>query len=883
MKFTTMKKSYLFLCLFLAGIGGYWYYNKNKTENSSLLDWVSDKTLLLIESKPQKSLENPTNFQDFFLSEAFQTLEILQKLPFKSNFEQKKILFSLIPEGKEDLDFTIYIPLTEEDESFVKKLQELSTSTTGFRSIQHTTQGFKIREVYDGKSEVVFSYLLQDNLLIFSKSGVILEDLVLNHKNEWAKNLVFKSKELPTEPLKVYVNTSGILNAVDFIFEPEKQNFIKAMIALLPKQFFCQYNNTARSNEGFFNIPNEGVFSELFDGQKSTKSDAAKVISNQSISLLRFGFSDVSEFSSNLNSNFNDKLLSLRKSVEKKYDSDIDEILESIDGEIVSCRYEAGNQSVCIKNSDGKLVKYLDELNSKVHLEEGLQLNYSIFGSFKIRSLPIKNFPSLLFGYTFDGFNQFYFTTYKEYIIAGNSQQTLENHLLDLTKGNTWSNSARNQKLLVKLNESNLTLYFAPNKIWNSFNESLTPNWRLKVANLEAAFLQDQAFLAQARADLTPAQTTHRFEEFAGPEEKFIASKSWIKLDNISIPQGVNSEPLYLNNSSTRQPEILVQGIDNQINLFSTKKKIAQQKITGKIIGSPKIIGGEDNIFILTQKEVAFLKKSDSEKIDIEKTVVFDKSLSFDNFHLIKATANNLLFFDNLGNGYSIDFKDNSFQKTNANTIFSSSFNEPIPTFEVKGEGYAIGLEERGKLNVISLKGKQLNGFPIELKSVFKSNPMIINSGGGLEIICISEKGELFKIDLAGKVKEKKQLFLPTQDQRFAFVQNVNNSDWLASRTDGKNITIIDKNEQELFTIKDLAFGRKKIFQQDLGNGLKVLLINTGNNYWLYDLQGDRLGQKALSSKYLPILNYSESYHKLLAKVVTSNTIETWSVKLNNL
>ena len=131
-----MKKSYLFILLLLAGIGGYWYLNKNKDGHSSLLDWVSDKTLLLIESKPQKSLENPTNFQDFILSEAFQKTELLENLPFKHEFHQKKVLFALLPEGKESLDYVIYVPLTEEDEPFIKKLQALSTSTSGYRSIQ---------------------------------------------------------------------------------------------------------------------------------------------------------------------------------------------------------------------------------------------------------------------------------------------------------------------------------------------------------------------------------------------------------------------------------------------------------------------------------------------------------------------------------------------------------------------------------------------------------------------------------------------------------------------------------------------------------------------------------------------------------------------------
>jgi len=100
-------------------------------------------------------------------------------------------------------------------------------------------------------------------------------------------------------------------------------------------------------------------------------------------------------------------------------------------------------------------------------------------------------------------------------------------------------------------------------------------------------------------------------------------------------------------------------------------------------------------------------------------------------------------------------------------------------------------------------------------------------------------------------------------------------------RSDGKDVTVIDKSEREMFTIKEETFGVKRLKYYNLGVGGKYFaLTNSYTTYRFFDENGSYVGGMPIISTYHPVLTYSESYQKLIIDITTPAALENWSVKL---
>ena len=100
-------------------------------------------------------------------------------------------------------------------------------------------------------------------------------------------------------------------------------------------------------------------------------------------------------------------------------------------------------------------------------------------------------------------------------------------------------------------------------------------------------------------------------------------------------------------------------------------------------------------------------------------------------------------------------------------------------------------------------------------------------------------------------------------------------------RTDGKEIIVLDKNERELFIIRDSIYGKKVLKYYHLGIGRKVFAINNGyGTYRFFDEQGEAIGGLPIESEFTPRLSYADSYQKIIMNITTLTTVETWSVKI---
>ena len=427
---------------------------------------------------------------------------------------------------------------------------------------------------------------------------------------------------------------------------------------------------------------------------------------------------------------------------------------------------------------------------------------------------------------------------------------------------------------------ANLTLIVENAKALRGFQKTLNNNWSEKINTYENALSGIQAEIMQISA--TDGRLVLMKNIEVGKSLQKINNK-WIKLGGINV---VNpSKPMYLINPQNKNTQMLVQGADHKLYLFENGKRIWSHQLNGKMVGEIKsikfskvnlqqlLIATNSKIFILTRNEKGF---------DLIESKAF-KGLNLNNFNIFENESDkdkHLTFVSEMGDSY----------KLNKETLVLSPVYTykkviqtlvPMPNVILKGVEYAVILNNSGKLFLQNAKGEVALNFPISLTGSFVSPPLLEGDNNSVIIRMISEQGDLYKINLEGKILEKRQLFRPNNEVKFSMAIDERNTDWVLMRTDGKEVVVLDKNEKELFVVKGLNYGKKVLGYYNLGIGGKCFSVNNGyENYKFYNEDGERIGQIDLESESKPSLSYSDSYKKIIMNITKPSGIETWSVKI---
>ncbi|MFD1818202.1 hypothetical protein SAMN04515674_109101 [Pseudarcicella hirudinis] len=892
-----MKKALLLLAGLLAAVGGYFFYKNMTSESASLADFIPDKTLLLVESN---SIQK-TNFNKAFqrvlpVAEAKKQLELLRKIGFNkteiSDFlGDKNLLFALLPEGKDNLQFVTFAPIRGEDRPFVEKLREMSFKTEGMRGIRHTTRGYKIYEIIDASSKSVLSYLLEDNHLIFSRSSLLIEDIVLNRKNLWAKNLNLESKS-DTLQTFLHFNAKAISHFSSYSLQ-YGQEFSTFLAGLLPESNHLEIHKFAKQKAvngvSVEKIDTENSFWKVFENQTPEKISAAGLIPNSSAMVLHFSLSNpflMGEAIGKLQES-DKKISQLKEMANTRFGVDFKSIFEKTGKEIILLGMEnyEGNGSKRIllirEASENQLYRAFTNISRKVAASENRRDFSERYGSFNVSTLGLKNFPGLLFGGLGADFEESYFTNYNGYVVIANDLSTLQDYLLSISKGDVWSNSYKNQSILKSCKAANITFVFNPVKGWEGTSAAFTSKWQQKLAKFKEtdAGSQNLIFQRNLENNTLSSQITWLNESSKIRESDF--SNTLVMLNNTNIRAASN--PFFLANPVSHLIETLVQGEDSTLYLLKYGKKIWSKKL-GELIKSDfkpvqffddkrqqYICSGRSRIYVLARNEKGFeIRTSKPHHINnLTNFAVFNNG----------AEQSNVSFIASDGNNYELDKAGMTCKKITARG--SSKYLFPFPMVMLNNTEFAILLDENGKLNAVNQSGKSAAGFPLNLQSHFRNPLLLEKAGNSLSIRAIGDKtGNLFKIGLSGKIEEKKQLFRPVNVSDFQFTADEKGIEWFIMRNNGKNVTILDKSENEICTIKDLGFGEKEFHFYNLGANIKVFCISTDNEHRLYDMGGNKIGDRAITSKYPPQITYSESYQKLLITAVGPEAIETWSVKM---
>jgi hypothetical protein len=879
-----IKQKLLILGFAILGIGGFIYYHQTSQLNNQITDFIPDNTLVLLETNEISTVKNVVIPRIPLLTKASSQYQVLKKIGLTQKeiellIFKKTLYFALLPAGKDNFSFINYLPLTTENEDFVEKLSKLLQNNTGKRLIPHTTKGFKVLEVIDENAESLFSYIIQDNFLIFSQSSLALEESILHSENSWVKSLKLYAINATSGAIftQTYFNQNSINSFLKDISDKNAINFS----SFIPQSF-----EWLKPNANVIEALSTSVNSNLFEGQKPAHIQSLNMIPNSCSYSLIMSFSNQEKFIKNLEKNLegHQKINSLRKKVSSKFEVEFNKIYAKINDEVTLCSFDNLDQSI---QNKVLLIKQKGLLNPlKVFARNVASKSeddvYSVqYGSFLITSLGIKEFPMMLLGEVYTGFEECYFTEYNDYIILASSLAMMQDYLINISKGDVLSNSPKSKKITNHCLPANLTLIIENSKALKGLQKVLNPKWAEQLNVYKNALLGVQAEILQLSA------SDGRLVLLKNIEVNKVIQKTnnkWVKLGTINIT--ASSKPKYLINPLNKNAQILLQSADQVAHLYEKGKQIWSYQLNGEIIGDIKGVNYSKNasqeLLIATKTKIYILTRN-QKGFEVITSKPF-KGFNLENFNVFENEndrGKNITLMSENGESYKLSKESLIVSPIFKRSTVSQTLT-PLPNIILKGNEYAVMLEKSGKIYLQNVKGKIAEGFPLTISGNFTSPALLEGENKNVLIRIISEQGDLYKISLDGKILEKRQLFRPNNEVKFSMVMDERSADWVLMRTDGKEVVVLNKNEQEIFTIKELNYGRKVLNYYNLGIAGKYFSVNNGyTTYQFFNENGEGIGQIPVESTYKPSISYSDSYKKIIMNITTPSSIETWSVKIH--
>jgi hypothetical protein len=184
----------------------------------------------------------------------------------------------------------------------------------------------------------------------------------------------------------------------------------------------------------------------------------------------------------------------------------------------------------------------------------------------------------------------------------------------------------------------------------------------------------------------------------------------------------------------------------------------------------------------------------------------------------------------------------------------------------IRGKDCIISLQENGFLNVMNRRGEMYPGFPVDLQGVYK-NPVFTEAGptfAQTSLTTVSDKGEVIKINLEGKLLKRDQLYRPSKETRFTLCIDEFKKDYVIARQELGILTLLDKRGEVILEKDYITSGILEIQYFNAGFEKQIYAVNDKIQEftYLYDHSGKLINFRPIESGHEVELTYSEPGEK---------------------
>ncbi len=655
---------FCFSLLLILGFG----CSKPNAEHSNLIDFVPKNTSVIIKTSNLESLNNSISNSDFFntILEVSITEKIEQKLKPLSNLKPSKdLLICFSDENNDSLQYTV-----------ITKYSKDLFITDSLPDYTEEVLAYKNKSIIKSTiNNSTFYSAIIDSTFFASSSKAIIDDAFnfVNDNLELRKTYKTLSNDKTFSLIiKPNTNFSPSLFIEDSLVSNKLTKFIAVDVDLNQHEtYFNGITKATDSTESLINIFKNTV------PQVNKMSD---VTPSNSDGFLSFTFDNFDTLRTNL-LKFNKKDSIINNT---KLFNDIVEI-----GVI----YEGKNHAIVLNSTD------------VIATKDALLGEQTIIDTY--RGINIYNFSMpILFAKTFHPIisynNASLYCVLDDNFVFTNDVDILQNIIANYQNKTTLSNTSYFKNVKEKLSDAaSMLQVMNPTTLKTVLNKNIKTNPNIKLKNYNASaiqFIYDNNFAhvnGIIKKNKTRASVNSVSEEL-----------------NIKLDTPILNTPQFVKNHITKQKEIVVQDINNNLYLISNKGKILWKKqLKGPVLGT-------------------------IEQIDIYKN---------GRLQLAFATPNRVYVLDRNGKEvkpFSLKFND--------------EITQPLAVFDYDNRKKYRLLVTQGKhVLMYDVKGKTVRGFTFKsANSTIISQPKHFRIGNK-DYITLKTKSKLYILDRLGKTRVK--------------------------------------------------------------------------------------------------------------------------------
>jgi hypothetical protein len=546
---------------------------------------------------------------------------------------------------------------------------------------------------------------------------------------------------------------------------------------------------------------------------------------------------------------------------------------------------ELDNKSKAEKQLDTMLMNYAQRKEIPVDdLKTTISINDNT--GFTIFEFPFPSFPGIWLGKPFTGAQAKYGVFYNDFLVFCNTEDGLEDYLIDIHENNTLSTNARFQR--VKSNadsKSNINTYVNVRRNLNLVNELfnsgsakkinknkalaakvLAVNWQVSSGKEIFSNTISVAF-DDGKTDMEENQESEGNRTATGKVETTGDSQTtW----QCRIGNPLITKPVFtINHLEKENREIIVQDKSGKLHQISNDGTIRWSiepdgPVISEIFQIDYLANGKLQYLFSTKNKLYII---DRNGVNLENFPVTFPSPATNGVNVIDYDNNRIYRYFVACEDKKVYAYD-KVGKVLQGWIFEgtkTSVTTPVQHFRIGGKDYIV-FKDKYKIYIQNRKGEPVAKTAAEFEN--SRNPLILSIGSKPKIVATDNKGTIYYIDFDGNFTEKKvgkfgnNHFFKSDD-----LNGDNKSEFIF--IDGKELTVTDENGTVLFTQKFensiqnepniYRFGpkQKKIGVVDAKGNRIYLFDITGQPHTGFPLQGTTgfsIGRTTQSSKKLNLI-----------------------------
>lgn len=883
----------LFIVLIVVA-GAFWYFN---TYHQKKID-----SWLLVPENAIVAYENTGIIDDWNNIVNKSVWKTFKKMPYFHNWESglimadslsgkngaidrlfrnRRLIISLHITASDNFDFLFNLDLADQSgvtllDQVIQSLQKERNFTTRSR----TYLGYDLHELANKADGTTFTYFIHENVAVGSYTPFLVEDVVRNVSNKFQSSFskrianLQNIQKLENDEGNIYIDYSKLPDLLAVLIDPQKTSSFQNLTNFTGNTYLdvkIADNEILLNGATLPDLTANGSFLGTFNNQNPGRVRVTQYVPNTTALLYHVTFSDFKEWQAQLTkywSNTNKDQFQRFLEFEEKYDLSLDWIT----GEAACAILETPNKSVpdklvFIGISDKDLVfNELSDFARKLGEEEGDTLYLEIYDDRPIVQLPYSEFPALLMGDLFSGFENSFITIYEDYLVLGNSMQNLKYFLNAINDEANWGKSIRQNVLLENtLSEATFSIMINTAQCWPLIISQLNSRWAdvfkshenplksfdlmaIQVSNLDGRFYTSIAIEHQERMKTNPMSTRMQKEQ------------------SIYTISPITSKPYIVKNHNNNSLEVLVQDTSNILYQISNDGTILwgdslREKIVTEIYQIDYFKNGKLQYLFATADKLHLLDRNgdyvEGYPVRLKQgvTAQYLSVIDYDNsknYRFMIADANgDLYLYDKTGKnleGWSPRAMDAR--------LAVAGFH-----IRVKGGDCMVALQTDGILNVLNRRGEMYPGFPLNLNMIEVSDLFVDigNDFNTTRLITVSSEGEVIEVNLRGKILRREQLYKPSSESRFWLVNDALRKTYVIARQEYNKISFIDSKGDVMLENDIFSSGKLDIQYYNFGsdNQIFVMLDAEQEFAFIYNQRGEKVTFEPLECSFPVALLYS--------------------------